>query len=142
MNLRGSFDLERVGPPGEPLHSQWDVRLGLQQSNLQCGGMLLENVCGEVALAGRLRRPALAVPRRVGPRLAQLQGLSAYPGAGPIWIDDGRVLFGSWVDRRERRRGGESPARRSRRGRSRPSVRRHALRRRLGDAGGRARATP
>ena len=34
VNLRGNFNLERVGPPGEPLRSSWEMRIGLQQNNL------------------------------------------------------------------------------------------------------------
>ena len=101
MNLRGSFDLERVGPPGEPLHSKWDVRLGLQQSNLQCGGLLLENACGEVALAGAFDGQHAQCRGELALDSLSYKDFQLTQARGPIWIDDGRVLFGSWVDRRE-----------------------------------------
>ena len=71
INLRGNFDLERVGLPGEPLRSRWDMRLTLQQTGLQCGGLLLENLHGNVFAVGRLRRTAAPFARRVGHRFGQ-----------------------------------------------------------------------
>ncbi len=117
MNLRGNFDLERVGPPGEPLRSKWDVRLGLQQSNLQCGGLLLENVCGEVSLAGAFDGQHVQSRGELALDSLSYKDFQLTQVRGPIWIDDGRVLFGSWVDRRERQSGKPTkrPARRVRR---------------------------
>jgi hypothetical protein len=98
INLDGSLDLERAGRPGEPLLSRWDARLGLQQSNVQVGGILVENVHGEVSLQGgfdgqQLRsRGALAIDSLNYKDCQFTQVL------GPIWIDDGRVLFGSFVE--------------------------------------------
>ncbi len=101
MNLRGGFSLERVGPPGEPLRSTWDVRIGLQQSNLQCGGLLLQNVCGEAALVGAFDGCHLQSRGELALDSLSYKDFQLTQVMGPIWIDDGRVLFGSWVDRRE-----------------------------------------
>ena len=96
--LRGSFDLARTGQPNEPLRSRWNVRLGLQQNSLQCGGIPLDNVCGKVSLRGDFdgqhvrSRGELALDS-VSYKDCQLTGVM-----GPIWIDDGRVLFGGYVD--------------------------------------------
>jgi hypothetical protein len=103
INLRGGLDFERTGQPDEPLHSRWDVWLGLQRSSLQLGGILVENVHGEASLLGgfdgqRLRssRGELAVDS-LNYKDCQLTQVM-----GPIWIDDERVLFGSWVDQQEK----------------------------------------
>ena len=99
INLRGSLDLERTGQPGEPLRSRWDVRLGMQQTNLRLGDIFVENVHGEVSLLGGFDGRRLQSRGKLA-----LDSLTYKKGqftriAGPIWIDDGRVLFGEWVDR-------------------------------------------
>ena len=99
INLQGSLDLERSGRPGEPLRSRWNVRLGMHQSNVQLGGILVKNVHGEVSLLGgfdgrRLQSRGQLALDSVSYRNCQFTRVT-----GPIWIDDGRVLFGAWVDR-------------------------------------------
>ena len=101
INLRGSLDLERTGRPGEPLRSRWDVRLGLQQSSLQCGGILVENIHGEVSLRGGFDGQQLQSRGELAIDSLNYKDCQLTQVMGPIWIDDGRVLFGSWVDRRE-----------------------------------------
>ena len=138
INLRGSFDLERSGRPGEPLRSQWDVRLGLQQASLQCGGLPLENVCGEVSLRGGFDGQQRAIARRVGPRFAELQGLSAHAGHGTD-LDRRRPgavrLLGRSAGRRRPRPTEATGPRAAAAVADGQPLRRHALRRRLGDAG-------
>jgi len=101
INLRGSFDLERTGRPDDPRRARWDVRLGLQQSNLQCGGILLENVHGIVELRGAFDGQQIQSRGQLALDSVRYKDCQLTQVAGPIWIDDGRVLFGSWVDRRE-----------------------------------------
>ncbi|MFZ1934542.1 MAG: AsmA-like C-terminal region-containing protein [Thermoguttaceae bacterium] len=98
MNLRGRLDLEQTGRPGEPLRSQWDMRVGLQQNSLQCGAFLLENVCGEASFRGgfdgqHVRSRGELVLDSVAYKDYQFTRVM-----GPLWIDDRRVLFGPWVD--------------------------------------------
>jgi len=42
INLHGMLDLRGSGRPGEPLQSQWKVRLNSTQAGVRCGGLLLE----------------------------------------------------------------------------------------------------
>jgi len=100
MNLRGSLDLRRNGPPGEPLHWQWDVRLGLQRNGLRCGGLSLENVCGEVSLRGEFDARRVRCRGELAIDSLSYKDYQLTDVKGPIWIDDDRILFGSWVDRR------------------------------------------
>ncbi len=101
INLRGSFDLARTGRLDEPLQSSWNMQIGMQQSKLQCGGILLENIHGNVTLQGGFdgqhfrTRGELALDS-VHYKDCQFTGVT-----GPLWIDDGRILLGSWVDRRD-----------------------------------------
>ncbi len=101
INLHGSLDFQRTGRPDEPLRSRWNVRLGLQQSNLQCGGLLLENVHGEVSLRGECDGRQLQSRGELAVDSLSYKDCQFTQVMGPIWIDDGRVLFGAWVDRRE-----------------------------------------
>ena len=101
INVRGSLDVQKTGRPGEPLRSRWDVRLGLQQSSLQCGGIRLENVDGSVSLRGEFDGQRLRSRGELAVDSLSYKNTQFTRVAGPIWIDDGRVLFGSWVDRRE-----------------------------------------
>ncbi|MBU4273370.1 MAG: AsmA-like C-terminal domain-containing protein [Planctomycetes bacterium] len=100
MNLRGSLDLRRTERSGEPLHWQWDVTVGLQRSGLRCGGLSLENVCGEVSLRGAFDARYVRCLGELALDSISYKNFQLTEVKGPIWIDDDRVLFGSWVDRR------------------------------------------
>jgi hypothetical protein len=101
INLRGNFDWERTGLPGEPLRSRWDMRLTLQQSGLQCGGILLENLHGDVYLRGGFDGQRLRARGELAIDSLNHKDCQWIDVRGPIWIDDERVLFGSWVDQQE-----------------------------------------
>jgi hypothetical protein len=99
VNLRGILDLEGSGRPGEPMQSQWNVRLDSTQASLRCGGLPLENLHGEVTLQGGFDGKDLRSRGEL-----RLDSLTYRDGQlsqilGPIWIENDRVLFGSWVDR-------------------------------------------
>ena len=101
VNLQGNFDVERVGLPGEPLRSRWDLRLALQQTGLQCGGILLQNLHGEVVLRGGFDGQRLRSRGELALDSVSHKDCQWIDVRGPIWIDDGRILFGSWVDQQE-----------------------------------------
>ena len=100
VNLRGSFSLERVGRPGEPLRSQWDVQIGLQQASLQCGGLLLSNIHGAATLTGGFDGQHVQSRGELAIDSLNYKDYQLTHVMGPIWIDDGRILLGAWVDRR------------------------------------------
>jgi hypothetical protein len=100
INLRGDVALERAGRPEEPLRSRWDVRLGLQQSNLQFGGVSLENVHGEASLLGGFDGQQVQSRGELAVDSFTYKDCQFTQVKGPIWIDESRVLFGSWVDQR------------------------------------------
>jgi hypothetical protein len=101
VNLRGNVDFERTGQPGALPRSQWDIRLGLQQSNLQVGGILLENVHGEATLRGGFDGERLRTRGELALDSLSYKDCQLTEVRGPIWIDDGRVLMGTWVDRQQ-----------------------------------------
>ena len=101
MNLRGSLELEQTGRPGEPLRSRWNMRVGLQQNSLQCGGLLLENVCGEASFRGGFDGQHVQSRGDLTLDSASYKDYQFTGVMGPVWIDDRQVLFGAWVDRQE-----------------------------------------
>jgi hypothetical protein len=98
MNLRGNLDLEHPGRAGEPPRWRWDVRVGLQQAGLRCGALPLENVCGEAWLRGEFDGEHVRCRGELACDSLHYRGYQLTELSGPIWIDDGRLLFGSWVD--------------------------------------------
>jgi hypothetical protein len=97
-SLRGNLNLERTGRSGEPMQSRWDVRLGLQQSNVQIGGLPVESVHGEVALMGGFDGRQLLSRGELDLDSLKYKDCQFTQVRGPIWIDDGRVLWGACVD--------------------------------------------
>jgi len=100
INLRGSLDLARTGRLDEPLQSSWNMRLWMQQTRLQCGGILLENIHGNVTMLGGFDGQHLQTRGVLALDSVHYKDCQFTAVTGPLWIDDGRVLLGSWVDRR------------------------------------------
>ena len=109
INLRGSFDMWRNGSPPEPLDMQWNVRLGLQQAGMHCGGIELQNICGEVSLNGGFRDNRIRSIGELALDSVSYKDYQLTEVRGPIWIEDQRVLLGSWVDRHEGAGTGRTP---------------------------------
>lgn len=109
INLRGSFDMWRNGSPPEPLDMQWNVRIGLQQAGMRCGGILLENICGEVSLNGGFRDDRIRSIGELALDSVSYKDYQLTEVRGPIWIEDQRILLGSWVGRREGAGAGRTP---------------------------------
>ncbi len=99
MNLHGSLDLEHAGGPAEPSRWQWDLGVGVQQTGLRCGSLALENVCGEISLLGQFDREHVQSRGELALDSLTYKDCQLTQVKGPIWIDDGRVLFGAEVDR-------------------------------------------
>jgi hypothetical protein len=113
INLWGSLDFERTGLPDEPLRSHWNLGLGMQQSNLQLGGLLVEGVHGKISLTGGFDGQQLVSRGEMDVDSLKYKEAQFTQVAGPFWIDNGRVLFGSWVDRPEGRAASVTPGMRT-----------------------------
>jgi hypothetical protein len=100
INLRGTLDFQRDGPPSEPLRSWWDVVVGLQQGTLRCGDATLENICGEIALRGHSDGRDLQCRGELSLDSLAFRDFHVGGITGPIWIDAEQVLFGQWADQR------------------------------------------
>jgi hypothetical protein len=101
FSLRGSLDLAHGAAADGPIRSQWDLALGMQQAGLDCNGNRLENIFGNLSLAGGCNgvnfysRGELALDSLI------YKDHQFTRVMGPLWIDDAQVLFGSWADRRQ-----------------------------------------
>jgi hypothetical protein len=109
VNLAGSLTLEGDGRPGAPLRSQWNLRIGLTQNSLQCGGVLLENLWGAVALRGAFDGQNLQTRGELALDSISYKDYQLKQVRGPLWIDNDQVLLGDWVDLAE----GNAAARRT-----------------------------
>jgi hypothetical protein len=106
MSLRGKLLLAGSGQPGDPLKTNWDLDLYLHQANLNAG-VLLEDVRGNVRLTGSSRGPILRCRGDLKLDSLIYKGLQFTEVAGPLWIEESRVLLGAWAepeDTRQKRR--------------------------------------
>jgi hypothetical protein len=74
------------------------VRVGLQQNSLKCGGLLLENLCGEASFRGGFDGRHLRSRGELALDSVSYKDYQFTRVTGPIWIDDHHLLFGPWVD--------------------------------------------
>lgn len=99
--LRGgeaALVLSRGEGAQDPLASQWNVELGLTQNTLDFG-LKLENVSGAIKLAGGHDGDSFHSRGELEIDSLHYKDLQFTQVRGPLWIDNERVLFGSWVDR-------------------------------------------
>ncbi|MBN2021238.1 MAG: AsmA-like C-terminal domain-containing protein [Pirellulales bacterium] len=97
---RGTFDFWHSGRSGEPVRAAWDLAIGFQQVSVECG-VLLENMYGDLTLTGGFDGQRFQSRGELNVESLTFKGFQFTQVMGPFWIDDGRVLFGSWVDRPE-----------------------------------------
>jgi hypothetical protein len=109
MNLRGSLDFEHTGLPNEPLQMRWNVRVGLQQASLQYGEIPLNNMTGEVALVGGFDGRQAHSRGELDLQSVNYKDSLFTQVKGPLWIDDGRVLFGTAIEPHNLQPGADVP---------------------------------
>jgi hypothetical protein len=102
ISLCGTFDMVRGGNPDEPVRSQWDTRLGLQQVGVDCGTRL-DNIHGNVSLTGGFDGQNFYSRGEFALDSLSYKDQQFTQILGPFWIDDQQALLGSWVGRRENR---------------------------------------
>jgi hypothetical protein len=98
VNLSGRVQVGRGGQVDAPLNASWDLNVGLFQGSLG-RAVQLKNICGAVRVTGGFdgarvfNRGELAIESLL---YGDVQLTDIH---GPVWLDDQRVLLGSWVDR-------------------------------------------
>jgi hypothetical protein len=98
VNLRGWLELEHGGQQLDPIRSRWDLVIGFQGGSIDCG-ISLQNLCGEMTLAGGFDGQRMYSRGELSVDSATYKDVQFTQVLGPVWIDDERVLVGSWVDR-------------------------------------------
>lgn len=96
--LAGRLLLARGGRPDDPITADWDVQIGFDQAAIDFG-LRLENMYGTVRLVGGSDGQHLATRGQLQIESFTYRDYQFRQVHGPIWIDDQRILFGSWVDR-------------------------------------------
>ncbi len=100
-SLRGSLDLAGGAAANDPIRSQWDLALGMQQAGLDCSGNRLENIFGNLSLAGGFDGANFYSRGELALDSLTYKDHQLTRVMGPLWIDDTQVLFGAWADRRQ-----------------------------------------
>jgi hypothetical protein len=98
VNLRGWLELEHGSQQSEPVRSRWDLVIGFQGGSIDCG-ISLQNLCGEMTLAGAFDGQRMYSCGELSIDSATYKDLQLTQILGPVWIDDEQVLLGSWVER-------------------------------------------
>ncbi len=106
MSLHHStLDVRHSGVAGEPVQADWDLRLSFDPGRIECG-ICLENINGQLSLRGGFDGRHFHSLGELDIDSLTYKGLQFTHGKGPVWIDDGRILLGSWVARRQPGRDG------------------------------------
>lgn len=97
INLRGWLELQHGSQQSAPLRSRWDLVIGFQGGSIDCG-ISLQNLCGEMTLAGGFDGQRMYSRGELSVDSATYKDVQFTQVLGPLWIDDEQVLLGSWVE--------------------------------------------
>ena len=100
MSLQGSIVLARGANPAEPMTSQWNLNVGLNQVGVDCG-VRLENIYGNVGISGWSDGTRFQMRGELALDSLTCRDHQFTQVLGPFWIDDQEAMFGSWVARRD-----------------------------------------
>jgi hypothetical protein len=98
FNLSGTLVLARSGVPDAPLTSFWNVDLNFQQGALDVG-LKLDQLHGATKLIGEYDGEKFGCRGELSIDSVRYKEIQLTGIRGPFWIDNERVLFGSWIDR-------------------------------------------
>ncbi|MBI84597.1 MAG: hypothetical protein CMJ81_15500 [Planctomycetaceae bacterium] len=94
-NLQGNIRLQ--GGPHHPLTSSWDLQLGMAGVSLQ-SRLRIEHIHGGVRLVGSYDGQQIQNRGELMIDSLMHHGIQATQIQGPFWIDDRRILIGSWAN--------------------------------------------
>ncbi len=106
INLRGDVSLAGSGDPEAPVASAWDIDLDLQQGNINCGTVKLDNIFGGVHLTGACDGKRVQSRGELAIDSLTYKDFQVTEVRGPLWFDDERVLLGAEAEQRSHGRGG------------------------------------
>jgi hypothetical protein len=88
--------------PAEPMTSQWNLSVGLNQVGIDCGARL-ENIYGNIGLVGASDGTRFQMRGEVALESMTCRDRQFTDVLGPFWVDNQEAMFGSWVARRDNR---------------------------------------
>ncbi len=94
-NLQGNIRFQ--GRPHHPLTSSWDLQLGMAGVSLQ-SRLRMEHVHGGIRLVGSYDGHQIQNRGELMIDSLMQHGIQATQIQGPFWIDDRRILIGSWAN--------------------------------------------
>lgn len=97
LNVCGNLTFARAAADA-PLTSQWDLRFDFHQGALDCG-LRLENLEGAARVVGAFDGQRFVSRGELFIDSVTYRDFQFTRVNGPFWIDDDRVLLGTWVDR-------------------------------------------
>jgi len=110
VHLRGALAVEGGSGPSDPVRSNWDLEIVMHQGTLDCGAKL-EDIYGSLTLVGGYDGARFHSRGELDFDSVSWLDMQFTRLMGPLWIDDGQVLLGSWVARRENELARQNPAR-------------------------------
>jgi hypothetical protein len=99
IHLRGALELARGGRLDDPIRSQWNLAIGLQQVGID-SGIRLENIHGSLGFSGGFDGQNFSSLGELALDSLSYKDHQFTEVTGPLRIDDQQMLLGSWVDRR------------------------------------------
>lgn len=99
INLRGSVDFSRSEQADSPLKTQWDLAVDVHQGTLNVG-VPLENIYGGARLTGTSEAGKFAMRGELALDSLTYKNFQLTEVLGPMWVDNNRVLLGSWAEAR------------------------------------------
>ena len=98
VNIHGALTFQGGARASDLIQSNWNLKVGFQRGSLDCG-VPLENVSGELALAGDFDGSTFRSRGELDVDSLTYKDVQFTQLRGPLSIDEQRVLFGEWVDR-------------------------------------------
>jgi len=96
ISVQGNVVVTHGAQPGQPIISQWDLSLGLNQVGLDCG-VRLENLYGKMDVNGWSDGTRYQMRGELAIESMTYRDFQVTQVLGPFWIDEQKALFGSWV---------------------------------------------
>ena len=100
VNLHGA--LRMTGVAGIVPESNWDVVMHTYDANLNCG-VQLNHIHGSIRLAGHHDKDGVQCGGELDIDSLIYQDVQITGLKGPLWIDESRVLLGTWAERGRKR---------------------------------------
>ncbi|QDU95710.1 AsmA-like C-terminal region-containing protein [Lignipirellula cremea] len=97
LGVRGSLRLDTPGQEGGGARSSWDLTLGLENGSLTCGESF-EHIHGGAKLVGAQIDGQVQCRGELGIDSLIYRDMQLTQVNGPLWIDNGRILFGAWAE--------------------------------------------